>query len=121
MSNVEYKDKETYMYENAQEKLYHGHSRGTKEIWTVFKWLSFITVIDIVLYFLLQNPEIHMLKNIIFIALGIVKAILIVGYFMHLKHERMNLILTIVVPTMFIVFFVIWMLYEGNFWSTFNE
>lgn len=121
MSNVEYKDKETYLYENNQEKLYHGHSHGTKEIWTVFIWLSVITVIDIILYFALTNPAIHMLKNMIFIALGLVKAFLIVGFFMHLKHERMNLILTIIVPTLLIVFFVVWMLYEGNFWSTFNE
>lgn len=118
MSNVEYKDQETYLYENAQEKLYEGHSHGTKELWRIFIYLSVITFIDIALYFWMP---VSMGRNILFIGLGIVKAVLIVGYFMHLKHERMNLILTIVVPMIFVVFFIVWMLYEGNFWSTFNN
>jgi cytochrome c oxidase subunit IV len=118
MSNVEYKDQETYLYENAQEKLYHAESHGTKEIWRIFGLLTVITFIDILLYFVLDAS---MGRNILFIALGIVKAVLIVGYFMHLKHERVNLILTVTVPMMFVVFFIIWMLYEGNFWSTFNH
>lgn len=117
MSHVEYKDQETYLFENAQEKLYHVESHGTKEIWRVFLLLTAITFVDILLYFML-GPS--MGRNILFIGLGLVKAVLIVGYFMHLKHEQTGLILIIVVPTIFIVFFVTWMLYEGNFWSTFN-
>lgn len=118
MSHVEYKDKETYLYENAQEKLYHVESHGTSEIWRTFWILTAITVVDIILYFVLPAS---MGRNILFIGLGLVKAVLIVGFFMHLKHERTSLILSVVVPTMFIVFFVAWMLYEGNFWSTFNS
>lgn len=111
-------DNETYMYENAQEKLYHGESHGTGEIWKVFGMLSIITVIDIILYFVMPGS---LGRNILFIGLGVVKAYLIVGFFMHLKHERMGLILTIIVPTMFIIFFIIWLLYEGNYWSSFNN
>lgn len=118
MSHVEYKDKETYLYENAQEKLYHAESHGTKEIWRTFWILSIITAVDIVLYFMMP---VSMGRNMLFIALGLVKAVLIVGFFMHLKHERVNLILSIVVPTMFIIFFVVWMLYEGDYWSAFNR
>lgn len=118
MSHVEYKDQETYLYENAQEKLYHAESHGTSEIWRTFWILTVITFVDIILYFALGES---MGRNILFIGLGIVKAVLIVGFFMHLKHERVNLILTIVVPMFFIIFFIIWMLYEGNFWSTFNH
>lgn len=117
MSNVEYKTPEDYQYENAQEQLYPGESHGTKGIIRIFLWLTFITFIDIAFYFMMP---LSMGRNLIFIGLGIVKAILIVGHFMHLKHERMSLILTIVVPMIFVIFFIVWLLYEGNFWSSFN-
>lgn len=117
MSNVEYKSQEDYQYENAQEQLYPGESHGTKGIFKIFYLLTFITFIDIALYFMMP---VSMGRNLLFIALGIVKAIFIVGHFMHLKHERMALILTIVVPMIFVIFFIIWLLYEGNFWSSFN-
>lgn len=42
------------------------------------------------------------------------KAFYIVGYFMHLKHELRNLIMTIVVPLILFVWFIIAFLYEGN-------
>jgi len=43
-----------------------------------------------------------------------VKAYYIVGAFMHLKHERINLALMIIVPTIFIVGLIMGLLYEGN-------
>ncbi len=118
MSHVDYKTEEDYQYENAQEQLYPGVSHGTKGILRVFYLLTFITFIDIALYFWMPPS---MARNILFIGLGLVKAIYIVGHFMHLKHERINLILTIVVPMVFVIFFIVWMLYEGNFWSSFNN
>lgn len=102
---------ETYLYENNQEHLYLGHSHGTKDLWKVFIWLSIITVVDIVLYFMMPP---NMGRNLLFVALGLVKAFLIVGTFMHLKYERMNLILIIVVPMLFIVGLVMALLKEGG-------
>ena len=120
MSNVEYKSQEDYQYENAQEQLYPGESHGTKGIFKIFIWLTIITVFDIILYFVSTDIIPQGVKNVAFIGLGIVKAILIVGHFMHLKNERMALILTIVVPMVFVIFFIVWLLYEGTFWSSFN-
>ena len=44
------------------------HSHGTKDIWMKFWILSFLTIIDIVLYFTM-DPS--MMRNWIFIILGI--------------------------------------------------
>ncbi len=115
MSHANHGDKETLMYENNQELLYHGESHGTKEIWMIFGWLTFITVLDIILYFVMPPT---MFRNIIFIVFGIIKAYLIVGYFMHMKHERTNLALSIIVPILFVVGLIMGLLYEGNFWSS---
>jgi cytochrome c oxidase subunit 4 len=114
MSNTPHSDNETLMYENNQELLYHGESHGTKEIWMIFGWLTVITVLDIILYFAMPPT---MFRNIIFIVFGIVKAYLIVGSFMHMKHERLNLALSIIVPVLFIIGLIMGLLYEGNFWS----
>ncbi len=108
-------DDTTLMYENNQEMLYQGESHGTKEIWKIFIWLTVITVLDIILYFSLQPT---MFRNITFVAFGIIKAYLIVGFFMHMKHEHKYLALSILVPVIFIVGLIMGLLYEGNFWST---
>ncbi|XOV95094.1 MAG: cytochrome C oxidase subunit IV family protein [Bacteroidota bacterium] len=53
------------------------------------------------------------IKTFIFIALTIVKAFYIVGEFMHLSHERKSLIWSIMLPTMFIVFLIFILMYQG--------
>lgn len=98
-------------------------NHGTRDLWKVFIYLSVITIIDIIIYFVWQSEPgstAQLMKNLTFVVLGLVKAFYIVGTFMHLKYERMNLILTIVLPVFFIIFFIIWMLYEGNEWGLLN-
>jgi uncharacterized protein YacL len=53
------------------------------------------------------------LKGIIVI-LMLAKAFYIVGYFMHLKHEIRNMIMTIVVPLILFIWFITAFLYDGN-------
>jgi cytochrome c oxidase subunit IV len=56
-----------------------------------------------------------MWKNWVFIILGVVKAYYIVGVFMHMKFERKTLMYTIIIPMVFVIFFVALMLIEGDF------
>jgi cytochrome c oxidase subunit IV len=37
---------------------------------------------------------------------------------MHMKHEKLGFASMIIIPMMFIIFFIAWMLFEGNFWGT---
>ena len=53
-----------------------------------------------------EGLERHFIKGVILI-LMIAKAFYIVGYFMHLRHEIRNLIMTIVVPLFLFVWFII--------------
>lgn len=94
------------------------HSHGTKDIWNRFWILAFVTILDIVVYFLPGIPT--MAKILFFIVAGICKAYFIIGTFMHFKHERKGMRVAIGVPLFFIIFFIIWMMYEGSFWSIFN-
>jgi len=89
----------------------HNESHGTKELWKTFWLLLGITILDFIIYFVMGPSG---LRNVIFILFGLVKAYYIVGAFMHLKHERINLALAILVPTIFIIGLIMGLLYEGN-------
>lgn len=89
----------------------HTESHGTAELWKTFWILLGITIFDFVIYFVLGPSGI---RNFIFIFFGIVKAYFIVGAFMHLKYEKINLALVILVPTIFIFGLIAGLLHEGN-------
>jgi cytochrome c oxidase subunit 4 len=84
------------------------------QIWKTFWILFALTIVDIALYFMLLSNH-SIIKNWVFIILGVVKAYYIVGVFMHMKFERKTLMYTIILPMLFVVFLVTLMIVEGNF------
>ena len=93
------------------------HGGGTSEIKKVTIILSVLTIIELALGFWMIGMEnkglILAIKGAIII-LMLAKAFYIVGYFMHLKHEIKNLIMTIVVPLALFIWFIIAFLADGN-------
>src|SRR5258707_7288752 len=70
------------------------HFAGSNRLFmSVWFWLLLLTGFEVFLGYV-QLPVIYML--VILMGASIVKAALIVAYFMHLRFERLNLILTIV-------------------------
>jgi cytochrome c oxidase subunit IV len=91
---------------------------GRKEIYRVTIILSVLTGVELALGFAMmkmpyEGLERHFVKGVILI-LMLAKAFYIVGFFMHLKHEIRNLIMTIVVPLFLFVWFIIAFLADGN-------
>jgi len=91
---------------------------GVKEIVKVTVILSVLTIVELALGFWMMSMPLDSglrlgVKGAIII-LMMAKAFYIVGYFMHLKHEIKNLIMTIVVPLALFVWFIIAFLYDGN-------
>ena len=83
-------------------------------IMKTFWYMVAITVVEFIIAFAKGPYHIpHMLVLITFISLTLVKAFFIVAEFMHLKHEVRLLILAIVLPIIFIIWFIVSMLYEG--------
>jgi cytochrome c oxidase subunit 4 len=103
--------------ETAQTATIVHHENGTHEIRNVTLILSALTLIELGLGFGLMRIEVMglrlMVKGVIVI-LMLAKAFYIVGYFMHLKHEIRNMVMTIVVPLMLFVWFITAFLYDGN-------
>ncbi len=94
-------------------------AEARKEIWKVTGILTVFTIVELILgFYMMKVPlEEHskrsFLKGIIIIFM-LAKAFYIVAYFMHMKHEVKNLILTTAVPLLLFVWFIIAFLYEGN-------
>ena len=72
--------------------------------------MAVVTAIEFVFAFTLEAGH---LKTSIFIGLTIVKAGYIVGEFMHLRHEVKVLFWSILIPMVFVVWFLVAMIYEG--------
>lgn len=78
----------------------HAHADTNKENIIVWGGLLGLTAVEVFLAYIHINP---VMMLIILMLLSIVKAALIVAYFMHLKFERLSLVLTIV-PTLVVLF-----------------
>jgi cytochrome c oxidase subunit IV len=97
----------------------HEHSGNKNEVRNVTIILSVLTIVELILGYIMYKwiPEDGFLKTFIkgtIIILMLAKAYYIVAYFMHLGHELKNLIMTIVVPLLLFVWFIIAFLYEGD-------
>lgn len=110
-------------FENPEVTFQPDHSGGTGKIWKIFWVLSVLTIIELALgYFLYAKGEglgyatILATKCVIGI-LTIAKAYYIVSVFMHLGDEIRNFIMTIVVPLVLFVWFIIAFLADGTSWK----
>ncbi|HEX8676010.1 MAG TPA: cytochrome C oxidase subunit IV family protein [Segetibacter sp.] len=97
--------------------VHDNHGGGTKEIWRTFWILLVLTIVELILGYIMIGVESYgvrlLLKGTIII-LMLAKAFYIVAYFMHLKSEIRNLIMTIIVPLALLIWGIIAFLYDGN-------
>ena len=100
----------------------HEHVSNTKRIWTVFGILSVITIVEVI-FGIIKPEALHMnnflglnLLNWLFIILTIVKAYYIVYAFMHMEGEKSNLRNSVILPLIFLVIYLLFILLtEGNY------
>jgi cytochrome c oxidase subunit 4 len=100
----------------------HDHVSNTKRIWLVFGYLSFITIIEVILG-IIKPAALHNsnflglnLLNWIFIILTGVKAYYIVYAFMHMEGEKSSLRNSIIWTLIFLVAYLLFiLLIEANY------
>jgi cytochrome c oxidase subunit IV len=96
------------------------HTFDKKAIWRTFRILLYITVFELILaigYYSMTFSNPHLVKHIlngVFVILTLAKAFFIIAEFMHLRHEIKNMIMTIAVPALLFVWFIIAFLWDGN-------
>lgn len=77
------------------------HQAGSVRLFSiVWVWLVAITGIEVFLGYETQHFSPTLMLSIL-VVLSIVKAILIVSYFMHLKYEKLSLTLLLIPSTVF--------------------
>lgn len=97
-----------------------GQDFDTKAIWRTFRVLLVITVVELILaigYYKMEFSNRELVKHVlngIFIILTLTKAFYIIAEFMHLGHEIKNLILTLAMPSLLFIWFIIAFLWDGN-------
>jgi cytochrome c oxidase subunit IV len=104
--------------------IQHKPNEGTGKIWKVFWLLSFVTVIELVIGYLCLysyrdslSPFTILATKALLAILTLLKAYYIVSVFMHLGDEVRNLIMTIVIPLVLFVWFIIAFLWDGDSWK----
>jgi cytochrome c oxidase subunit IV len=93
------------------------NAEAMAEIKKVTIILSVFTIIELILGFWMISMTSVGLKLAIkgtIVILMMAKAFYIVAYFMHLKHEVKNLIMTIIVPLLLFVWFIAAFLWDGG-------
>lgn len=102
--------------------FHHGHAEDSafkKKVIRTTIILSIITVIELglgLLLYALQLPDDlrRLLIKGVIIILSLAKAFYIVSIFMHLGDEIRNMIMTIVVPLMLFIWFILAFILDGN-------
>ena len=91
------------------------HFAGSNKLFiSIWIWLVVLTLVEI---FLAYKPMSTFLMLTVLLGLSIIKAALIVAYFMHLKFERLSLILTLV-PALVVCILLLSVFFPDSFRSS---
>ncbi|HEY6245063.1 MAG TPA: cytochrome C oxidase subunit IV family protein [Pyrinomonadaceae bacterium] len=91
------------------------HFAGSNKLFiSIWGWLVALTLVEIFLAY--KTMPIHIMLTIL-LGLSIIKAALIVAYFMHLKFERLSLILTLV-PMLVVCICLLMVFFPDSFRSS---
>jgi cytochrome c oxidase subunit IV len=85
-------------------------------VWRVTLILGVVTIVEVVGALLYPHSMPRIVLNLFFIVMSLIKAFYIVAVFMHMKHERRAMQLTVLLPTLFLVWAIIAFLWEGGAW-----
>lgn len=96
--------------QNETTRGLHVPHSNRREIFYAAAWLTALTAIEFIIAFTLESGT---FRTFLFLFLTVLKAFYIIAYFMHLKHERLNLMYSIVVPFIFIIYMIGLIIYEG--------
>lgn len=92
------------------------YNAGVKAVWKVTGILAVVTIVEVIGALLYPATMPRMVLNLFFIVMSVAKAYYIISVFMHLGHERRAMQLTVLLPTMFLVWAIIAFLWEGSAW-----
>lgn len=121
------------LYEGDQSKLYSGilahhddvkseeSKAQVKKIWNIFWILLVVTVAEVIMGMFFSHSLPKVLVVFFFMILTLFKAGCIVSVFMHLGDEFRNFMVTVLIPLVLFVWFIIAFLADGSYWLHMNN
>ena len=95
-----------------------------RAVWMATLIMAVVTILEVGIALLVHYnyPEFpRMALNLMFIFMSLAKAYFIIAEFMHVKYETRALALTIMGPTLFLIWFIIAFLWEGSAWLNLRQ
>jgi cytochrome c oxidase subunit IV len=93
-------------------ELSHEHAVGTTKLFTtVWVWLLLLTIVEVYLAYL-RLPVPIMIT--ILVGLSLIKAALIISYFMHMRFERLGLFLLLIPAMVFCICMMLIMFFPDS-------
>lgn len=96
------------------------YKHHVSSVWKATGILAAVTIVEVVIALIYDNyfyeSGLRMGLNVFMVVATLMKAFYIVAVFMHLKYERKALALTILMPLVFLVWFIIAFVWEGISW-----
>jgi cytochrome c oxidase subunit 4 len=90
----------------------HAHSEGSVKLFLyVWFWLLALTGVEVFLGY--EHLEVKLML-VLLMGISVIKASLIISYFMHLRYERRSMALTLM-PALVIVITLMFMLFPDSF------
>ncbi len=104
------------------EIMTHGEYQSqVSSVWRVTVILAIVTIVEVAGALLYPHSMPRIVLNLFFIIMSLIKAFYIVAVFMHMKYERRAMQLTVLLPTIFLVWAIIAFLWEGNAWLEYRS
>jgi len=97
------------------------YQQHVSSVWRVTLILGIVTVVEVAAAVLYPESMPRIILNLFFIVMSLIKAFYIVAVFMHMKYERRAMQLTVLLPTLFLVWAIIAFLWEGGAWLEYRS
>jgi len=97
----------------------HEHAASTpKSIWRTF-WILLAITIGEILFAVLIAPHMggKLIPNLLYAVLSVMKAGYIISEFMHMKYEVKNLVRTVGLPCLLLIWLIAALSMEGTSWK----
>ena len=96
------------------------YNSSVKAVWSATAILSVVTVVEVIVALTVGHLMPKVLLNSFFVIASVAKAFFIIGEFMHLKYEKRVFMLSLGLPLAFLIWTLIALTIEGNYWQTLN-
>lgn len=96
----------------------HEHEGSTpKKIWKTFWILLIITVAEIIYAVTVSHTLGKGISGLLYAILSVAKAFFIISEFMHMKYEVKNLIRTVGLPCLLLIWLITALIWDGTSWK----